>query len=674
MTGPGDQLVQAIEADEMEQAEAERRAAAALEEEGAVRAWLKRIEEAREFDKAARQGYAKDRTYCQEQANADVFDVRVPIAGTYVGILTTFLYARDPEVSVELAEAVSVRIKEDAKAFASTLEIVVGRLWKKGKLKAAADPLVRSGLSVGIGWMKAAWHRETGNNAALQQEIASLNSSLAAINQLQASLAEGIVGDDSSQRAELEQRLQQAEDEAQRIIFNALCVDFVRADDIQVAPECACLQNYVDSPWIAQRLFMPMDKAKATYPDAADVLGQATAYFRVPGRTADGAGFNGASGAEQADAFTKGAAGATDTSKACVCVWELWNRETGHVITLAEGCPRYLRLPFKPEQRTTRFYPFFSWAVIWNDGARHPQSLVDRSRSLLDEYNRTRTNYRTHRSRAIPKTGFDSGALEPTDANRIADAASGEMVGLDLKGQDASKVLFPISYNQIDPALYDTQVIRAELEMIWGVQEALSSSIQVAKTATEADIQQQGTESRIGYARDGLDEMLSELALYTAELAVSPNGLTFEDAAAMAGDEALWFNVPEPEMLDMVVQVDIRAGSSGKPATALRQQQWSILLPQLQQAALQIGEMRQSPPQDIANCLEQLAVETVKRAGDTSIDPYTFIPQAPAPLAPGMPVAPGVDPALIGADGQPPIDPTQMLDPAADVPPAITPV
>ncbi|MGE8280206.1 MAG: hypothetical protein ACN6O2_07190 [Stenotrophomonas sp.] len=673
MTGPGDQLVQAIEADELEQAEAERRAAATLEEEGAVKSWLKRIEEAREFDKDARKGYANDRTYCQERANADVYDVRVPIAGTYVGILTTFLYARDPETSVDLAEAVSARVKADAKAFATTLEIVVGRLWKKGKLKAAADPLVRSGLSVGIGWMKGAWHRETGNNPALQQEIAGLQSSLAAISQLQADLAEGIVGDDSAQRAELEQRLQQAEDEAQRIIFNALCIDFVRADDIQVAPECACLQNYVDSPWIAQRLFMPVEKAKATYPDAAELLGSATAYFRVPGKTADGAGFGGAAGAEQADAFTKGPAGATDSSKACVCVWELWNKETGHVLTLAEGCPRYLRQPFKPEQRTTRFYPFFSWAVIWNDGERHPQSLVDRSRSLLDEYNRTRTNYRTHRSRAIPKTGFDSGALDPTEANKIADAASGEMVGVDLKGQDVRQVLFPISYNPIDSALYDTQVIRAELEMIWGVQEALSSSIQVAKTATEADIQQQGTESRIGYARDSLDEMLSDFARYTAELAISPNGLSFEDAAGMAGDDAFWVNMPEPELLDSMVQVDIRAGSSGKPATALRQQQWSILLPQLQQAAIQIGQMRGASPLDIANCIEQLAVETVKRAGDTSIDPYSFIPQAP-PQMPGLPMDPAADPALMGAGGQPPIDPNAMPDPAAITPPAITPV
>ena len=675
MTSPGGQLVQAIEADEMEQAEAERHAVATLEEEGAVKDWLKRIEEAREFDKEARKGYAKDRTYCQEQANADVFDVRVPIAGTYVGILTTFLYARDPETSVELAEAVSARIKEDAKAFAATLEIVIGRLWKRGKLKAAADPLVRSGLSVGIGWMKGAWHRETGSNPALQSEIAGLHSSLAAINQLQTSLAEGVVGDDSARRAELEQRLQQAEDEAQRIIFNALCIDFVRAEDIQVSPECACLQQYADSPWIAQRLFMPMDKAKTAYPEASEFLGSATAYFRVPGRQVDGAGFNGSSPGEQADAFTKGPAGATDTSKACVCVWELWNKETGHVLTLAEGCPRYLRQPFKPEQRTTRFYPFFSWAVIWSDGARHPQSLIDRSRSLLDEYNRVRTNYKTHRRRAIPKTGFDRGSLDPADASKLESAVSNEMVGLDLQGQRPDQVVFPISYNQIDPALYDTQQIRAELEMIWGVQEALSSSIQTAKTATEADIQQQGTESRIGYARDGLDEMLSDFAVYTAELAISPNGLTPEEAAGMAGDDALWVNMPEPELLDSMVQVDIRAGSSGKPATALRQQQWSILLPQLQQSAIQIGQMRGSSPMDIANCMEQLAVETVRRAGDTSIDPYSFIPQAPAPVAQGLPGGEVVDPAMAaGAAGsESPINPA-MFDPAAMTPPAITPV
>lgn len=680
MTGEVNPIIDAIDAEALEQAEAERRAQAALEEEGAVRGWLKRIEDAREFDQHARKTYALDRRYCQATANSDVFDVQVPIAGTYVNILTTFLYARDPETSVELAEGISARIKADAKAFAQTLEIVIGRLWRKGRLKHAADPMVRSALSVGIGWFKAAWHRQTGADPATLQEIDSLRENLAAINQLNTQLAEE-TPEAASQRAELQQRLAAAEEQAARVIFSGLVIDFVRAEDIQVAPECPTLRDYASSPWIAHRYFLPMAKAKAEHPEAAEALKSATSYFPVTPRATEPEGFNGQGRGEQADAFTKGAAG-SDNSKAHVCIWEVWDRETGHILTVAEGCTRYLRQPWQPEQRTTRFYPFFSWAPLWNDGQRHPQSLVDRSRSLLDEYDRIRTNYRMHRRRAIPKTGFDRGALDPEDAQKLEGAVSNEMVGLDLKGQRPDQVVFPISYNQIDPALYDTSVIRQELEMIWGVQEALSSSIRVAKTATEADIQQQGTESRMGYARDSLDEVLTDLAVYTAELATSPNGLSVEDATGAAGEEALWVTVPDPELLDSIVHVDIRAGSSGKPATALRQQQWAVLLPQLQEAAIQIGQMRGASPQDLANCLEQLAVETVKRAGDTSIDPYQFIPQAPAPVdpamaalpAPGVPadgLPPGIPPEMLAEGGLPPDAPPPGLPPDVAPPPLI---
>lgn len=659
MTGvAGNPIIDAIDAEALEEQEAARRAQATLEEEGAVKGWLKRIEDGREFDKHARDLYAKDRRYCQAVANSDVFDVQVPIAGTYVNILTTFLYARDPETSVELAEGVSPRIKADAKAFAATLEIVIGRLWRKGRLKHAVDPMVRSALSVGIGWLKAAWHRQTGADPATLQEIDGLRENLAAINQLNTQLAEESP-ESAMQRAELQQRLAAAEEQAARVIFSGLVIDFIRAEDIQVAPECPTLRDYASAPWIAHRYFLPMAEAKAEHPEAAEALKSATAYFPVTPRSTEPEGFNGQARGEQADAFSKGAAG-SDNSKAHVCIWEIWDRKTGHIITVAEGCNRYLRQPWQPAQRSLRFYPFFSWAPLWNDGQRHPQSLVDRSRSLLDEYDRIRTNYRMHRRRAIPKTGFDRGALDPGDADKLEAAVSNEMVGLDLKGQRADQVIFPITYNQVDPALYDTAVIRQELEMIWGVQEALSSSIRVAKTATEADIQQQGTESRMGYDRDSLDEMLTELAVYTAELATSPNGLTAEDATGAAGEEALWVNVPDPELLESLVHVDIRAGSSGKPATALRQQQWAVLLPQLQEAAIQIGQMRGSPPQDVANCLEQLAVETVKRAGDTSIDPYSFIPQPPP--AGGVPpeaMPPGLSPDV----------PLPGLPPEAALPP-----
>ncbi len=635
-----DPMLDAMAAEEAAAAQAQQQAQEVLQEEADVGEWLKRIEAGRKKDKGAREGYAKDRLYCTNRQDADVYGVRVPIAGTYVHLLNGYLYARNPEPSVEPDDALEGEDKEAAKQFAHGLDIYLTRTWRKSKLKLAMDSVVRSGNTVAIGWLKSAWHRQTGHNPQTQQQIQTLQQQLAALDAQAARLADGQqVANLDAERAEHQRRLAALQAQANRTLFNGSVKDFVRAEDIQVAPECPSLRNYLDSPWIAHRIFKRLDKAKEEHQHVEDQLQSATFYScNDPAAPGDGEGVQ----------YSKDSAGAAgDDSTRYVCLWEVWDKTTGHVLTVAEGCKRYVIRPYQPQQRTTRFYPFFQWAPIWNDGERHPQSLVDLSRDLLDEYNRIRTNYREHRRRAIPKTGFDKGAVEVDEARRLEAGTTQEMIGLDLQGKSSNQVVFPIAYNAVDMALYDTAVIRQELEMIWGIQEAMSSTIRVAKTATEADIQNEGTQSRLDYSRDQLDEMLGELARYDAEQATSEHGLSDDEARAIIGRTAMWIPVPDPETLESIVAIDIRAGSAGKPATALRQQQWSVLLPQLQQAAVQIGQMRGASPLDVANCLEQLAMETVKRAGDTSIDPYQFIPQPPA-VAPVVPPVPG-QPALPGA-------------------------
>lgn len=638
-----------------EQAAEQQRAVAAQQlqqMEADVSAWHKRIEDARDFDKEARKTYARDRLYCQNKVDP-AFDVAVPIAGTYVNILTGFLYARDPEPSVQPAESVgSSRIK-DAKDISRTLEIVITHLWKKGKLKSAADQMVRSSLSIGIGWIKAAWHTEMGKNPLMVQQIDDLRAKIQALHATERQINSGDAPNPDELMAQYQQQMQGLEAQAEKVIYNGLCIDFVRGEDMQVAPAAGSLKDYVSSPWIAHRSFMPMEDAKAAFPDVADKLSQAEQFHQV--KPADRSGNWGTTDAAarvsetDADSFRTSAtpgSSSNDQAAAHICIWEIWDRTTGTVITISPGLKAYLRPPYVPDQKSSRFYPFFSWAPLWVDGQRHPQSLVDRSRSLLDEYNRTRTNYREHRRRAIPKLGFDAGLVEKEEAKKMEAGAIGEMVGLNLNGQAQTNVLFPIQYNQIDSALYDTSVIRAELELVWGIQEALSSSIQTAKTATEADIQQQGTESRLGYNRDSLDEVFGDLAQYTAEEAMSPNGLGHDEAVRIAGPEAMWPKVEDVSDLETMVAVDIRAGSSGRPANALRRQQWATILPQLQQAVMTIGQLRQAPASEIADSLEQLVVETIQRTGDTSIDPYTFIPQPQPQAAMGDMIQPGISPDL----------------------------
>ncbi|MFF2048063.1 hypothetical protein ACFVUR_09460 [Stenotrophomonas bentonitica] len=663
----------ALDADAMAEQERAAEAERILKEEADVAAWHKRIEFAREFDKDARKGYARDRRYCRGSSDPQVFDVSVPIAATYVNILTGFLYARNPETSVQPADSAGSSRTEDAKMLSRTLEIVIDSLWKKGRLKAVADPFVRSGLSVGVGWFKAAWHRETDRDPATDQQIGTLRAQIAALGDTERQLAEGDAPNPDELRAMYEQQMASLEQGVETVISSALVLDFVRAEDMQSAVSLPCLRDYVNSPWNAQRIFMPLTDAKAAHPEHAERLDSATKFYNV--RPTDTEKDAGKITDSDADAYSTGSAGQSTASgdEACVCLWEIWNLKTRQFATIAVGLKRYLREWVTPDQASSRFYPFFQWAPLWVDGRRHPQSLVDRSRELLDEYDRIRTNYREHRRRSIPKLGFDAGAVEPAEADKMKAGGIGEMIPLNLNGASPNTVVFPIQYNQIDPALYDTSTIRSELELIWGIQEALSSTITVAKTATEADIQQQGTESRIGYARDTLDEVLSDFAQYTAELAMSPNGLTQDDVVNIAGPEAFWINTDQLSLIEALVTVDIRAGSSGKPATAVKQQQWSVLLPQLQQAVLQIGQMRQSTPQDIADKLEQLVVETIKRTGDTSIDPYSIIPQLPPqlPMVPGMPGAPGPDGLPLPAANDPAA--LAMQDPGLQLPPEMLP-
>jgi len=221
--------------------------------------------------------------------------------------------------------------------------------------------MVRSGLTVGIGWLKAAWHAEQPPEPASEQPGEGLQAQAAAIEQLQQDLQDGVIGDDAPQQEELQQRLTalqreiQTEPEAGR-----LCVDFVRAEDIQIAPECASLTDYLNAPWIAQRLFLPLDDAKALYPEAARWLHQATAYYRQRDESQPADGWDAASTGSGASFGTHDSA---NTGSPCVCIWEVWDKTTGHVLTLAEGLNTWLRPAFIPAQKTSRFYPFFGTMV-----------------------------------------------------------------------------------------------------------------------------------------------------------------------------------------------------------------------------------------------------------------------------------------------------------------------
>ena len=558
--------------------------------------------------------------------------------------------------------------REDAKQLAETLEIVIHDAWDKAKLKAAAKLATISALTVGIGWLKASWLEREGKDPIVEGQIRDAREQLSQIAATKSEIDGGQVVDLDQKKAQLEQQIAGLQAKVDILVARGLVIDFVPAEDMQVSTDVRQIAQYNDASWLAMRAFKSFAQIRADYKALTDDdIRKITKYWPVKPRDtrSDDTGLMASDvRADEADGYTKqGSFGGAenpgmslDTTDMPVgeipafgCVWEVWDRRSGSVLTLAEGFDYYL-LPAEPPQVSSfRGHPFFAVIMGSIDGKRHPRSYVERSAPLLDEYNRVRTAYAKHRARCIPKTGFDSTNYSEDEAAKLEKGVVGEMIGLKSlrPGTPISDVLHTIAYPPIDSALYDTAVIRAELEIVFGIQEALSSSIRTAKTATEAQIQQQGTNSRTGYQKDGIDSMLSDMANYCGEIMLQM--MDEADVQDIAGPWSLWPQGMSIDDLHALVSIDIVAGSTGKPDTAAQQQIWTQLLPVLKNSIEEIGKLRNSTNDEIADCLESLVEETIRRSGDR-IDPNQFMPDPPAipPPPPQPPPIPVTQSALMG--------------------------
>src|ERR1700677_644674 len=205
--------------------------------------------------------------------------------------------------------------------------------------------------------------------------------------------------------------------------------------------------------------------------------------------------------------------------------------------------------------------------------------------------------------------------------------------------------------------LYDPTLILNDMERISGVQEALSAAINGPgnpKTATEANIQQSGTQARTTSDRDNLESMLTDMAQYTAQQALQC--LETRDVQRMAGAKAFWPAGMDIEDLFTLVEITIEAGSTGKPRQATDMQAWGTILPLIQKSLQEIEQAFASGNTPMANALIELVKETMLRLGDES-DVERFIPRQPPPGSPGAGAPPpGVMPQIsVSIKGQ--IDP-----------------
>lgn len=727
------------------------------QEESQVKWWFSQIDTSRGEDKPVREGYARDRIAAK---CLTAHEVRVPLIGTSIDTMRSFLYARDPSVDCVPAEEVEApndpmpappeppaglgalmqdpsaavtvpgaidglaaggvqgaamavgadvarqvdeyqqaqalynqqlaewrdkelkkRVrKRERMLFARTMEIAITKAWKKAQMKSRARKAVVSTLTVGIGWAKVSWQERTFTDSITQKKINDLRALLNRVEGERMELEEGYcsVEDQERIRLTIQQQLAAAQKGAVEILTRGLAIDIVPAQNMQL-PSGTPIMEYLSGPWMCEFIYRKFGDIRSMFPDLpADKLASAQRYHKVePKKAPNDASQDPAQTmrAEDADSFIVAGTGtlrvnATPSDEDYVQIAEVWSADDQNIYTMIRGVPCYPKPPEPPNTQSERFYGYFGLAFIEEDEERSPASMTSRSSNLQDEYNGRRSALKVSRHRAKPAVFFDETAISAETMAKIARSESQEYVGVPTVGGKPIGDCFtakPVS--PIIPELYDTSPILRDFERVWGTQEALSGSVEVDKTATEADIQQTGFRSRTGDMRDQLEEWLSDIAQYSG--VILKTHLTIADVAAWCGPNAVWPELDDGETIEDLMSVSIRAGSTGKPNSAKEREAWAAVVDPMMKGAQAIGAARGASPQEVADKMEAILEETANRAGDNAIDITKFIPQNEGMLSapsPGQAPAPGAVPTE-----QPALQPQTNLSPASEVLPPSPP-
>lgn len=618
---------------------------------------------AREFDRYAREQYNQDRRYAQGVASPN-WASDANIIGSFIDILVSFIYAQNPDVSVRPGPQTGGQPDKNMTDFSETLQIVVSRLWRDARLKKTMRKMVRAALSVGAGWMKALVYSEQRRNPELEKQIRSVNDNLERIEALKKMLGEGDTSQDETM-TKLNNQMTGLQGQVELLVKRGLCADFCRSEDVQISLDISDTADYIDADWISNDMYVTRDVLRSRFPDLTDEDCKTAAvyYQRQTGASDKNTADTRATTDKSADgAFTKdqqgGGSGVLtmggDKPVEFVKIVELWDHRDTLIKTFVDGVTKWPVQPYSPPQASTRFYPYFRLAFYEVDGSRHPQSLSWRLRKLQDEYSHTRSNNRLARERSVPGIVFNKGQLSEEDTRKITESTQQEWVGVQLTTPDAdiNKIMTSKPIPRVDPALYDTNPIKYDMEVLSGVQEAQQGAQSSAKTATEANIQQSGFNSRTGADRDSIEDMLSDLAQYTAELSVQSLDIAY--VQKIAGPLAFWPVGIETQDVLQMLEVEISAGTTGKPQAHADKETWATLMPLIMNALPQIQQLDVTNP-PLAKGYRNLINETLHRLDDR-LDIDSIIPQSIAPpVAPGLPGAAPGEASGLPPTGVPPV-------------------
>jgi hypothetical protein len=456
---------------------------------------------------------------------------------------------------------------------ARTLELLFDQqlLQQQPSFKREMKQLVRRVETVGVGYMKLGFQRMQELSPEGSLRMGDLTSRLATMEAL-AAKAENAEGGDYAKDAEtLRIMIKTLQESSVVITREGLTVNFPRATALIIDPACTQLQGFLGARWVAEEFSLTACKIQEIY--KKDVRSKASAYSRnrIEG-AADPWAPNRKKGPNDGRDWD-------DTFR----VWELYNLDTGAVMTICEGFDEYLREPGPPDVMIEQFFPYYP--VTFNDVEDEtcifPPSTVRLIRHQQQEINRQKEALRQHRINSKPQYAAVNGSMSDEDRSNMEAAPAFAVIELNAleAGQSVDQLLQQIKKHPIDPNMYNSNETVEDIRRITRRSDARIGGVSKA-SATADSIAEDSRQGEDRSKADDLDDLLSAFAR-DAGIVLMMN-TSKEQVVKLVGPGAMWPESNPAELLEDLY-IDVEAGSSGKPNQALEVATFQRLFPVLVQ-------------------------------------------------------------------------------------------
>ena len=584
---------------------------------------------------------------------------RANLIKSTLSVVLSKVYAKNPEMSAEPTNKA-----KNLRKFCDTVSAVTQRMLEDAKLKTKAKRAVRAAMTCSHGIVKVQYQKDIKVDPLIKDRIEDTQDNIANIERLLAQ----IEGDEAqrcdleAKKRELEQAIAGLEAKKEVVAAEGLVADMVRTDRYLLDPAIDDILDYESAAYMVEKIPMRKSAAMGLFPDFD--LSKASTY-KVGEFDME---------SDKARPYSADMKAGGQGDDPLILVYEAWSKTDNTIYTLVAGINgQFARVPYQPTYTGERWWPYFvlPWGVV--DGKVVSQSLVDDLEKLEVEHNETRDKFAEVRRNIKPNFVVSADVKDKQIQTRQI-AGIGEVIVVDTGGQKLADFVQQSTQLQIDPAVYDTSPIAYDWDQTSGLQEAARSVITKAKTATEAAISDQSLGARVGEFRDSVEDWLTEIAQYGAELLLlamtEPMVAQIMGEAEPVDPEAIMLAVQSgqpiqqpvkpyewpaertPETVFELVQMKIRAGSTAAPNKLEMQETWTRALPLLQQM-IQIIMQTDAMGGD-STPFRELVKETAARF-DESLDVERFLPPKPM-QRPAIPQIPGMQPGMPmpgGIPGQP---------------------